>query len=161
MNAGDDDLMADLRRVAGLADPVPEPVRAAARAAFETRHMDARLAELVADSAAEADFEPVRQAADERLLSFQAEGTQVELTVRAEGAGWTMMGQVFGEGSDAGTDAGTVIASASVDSGTRGSTPLALDALGRFMVTDLASGPTRVRCRLPGGGSLVTSWVML
>jgi hypothetical protein len=84
-------------------------------------------------------------------LSFQAADTQVEMTVRAEGAGWTMMGQVFGAGAGA----------AAVESGGRSVTPLALDDLGRFLVTDLASGPVRLRCDLPGGGKLVTSWVIL
>lgn len=151
MSSVDDDLLADLRRLAVLVDPVPDHVRAAARAAFLTRDMDARLAELIADSMADADFEPVRQATDERLLSFAADGTQVEMTVRAEGAGWTMMGQVFGAG------AGT----AAVENGALTKTPLDLDDLGRFLVTDLASGPVRLRCRLPGGDSLVTSWVIL
>ncbi|MFG1606945.1 hypothetical protein [Actinoplanes sp. NPDC049265] len=151
MSSVDDELLDDLRRLAALVDPVPQHVRDAARAAFLTRDMDAKLAELIADSTADADFEPVRQATDERLLSFQAEGTQVEMTVRAEGAGWTMMGQVFGAG------AGT----ASVENGGRSTTPLALDDLGRFLITDLASGPIRLRCELPGGDSLVTSWVIL
>jgi hypothetical protein len=151
MSAADDDLLAGLRRLAALADPVPAHVRAAARAAFETRDLDARLAELIADSAAEADFEPVRQATDERLLSFAADGTQVELTVRAEGAGWTMMGQIFGPGTR----------QAAVETGPRAGTPLDVDDLGRFVATGLRSGPVRLRCGLPGGGSLVTSWVML
>ena len=151
MSSADDDLLADLRRLAALADPVPEHVRAAARAAFLTRDLDAKLAELIADSTADADFEPVRQATDERLLSFAAENTQVEVTVRAEGAGWTMMGQVFGAGAG----------SATVENGGRAATPLDLDELGRFLVTDLQSGPVRLRCHLPGGDTLVTSWVVL
>lgn len=151
MSAADDELMADLRRLAALADPVPAHVRAAARGAFATRDLDARLAELVADSAAEADFAAVRQDTGERLLSFADGGTQVEVTVRAEGAGWTMMGQIFGAGAQ----------SAEVETGTRGSTPLDVDELGRFLVTDLAGGPVRLRCGLPGGERLVTSWVLL
>jgi len=143
--------MADLRRLAALVDPVPQHVRDAARAAFLTRDMDAKLAELIADSTADADFEPVRQATDERLLSFRAEDTQVEMTVRAEGAGWTMMGQVFGAGAGA----------AAVENGGRSITPLTLDDLGRFLVTDLPGGPVRLRCDLPGGDTLVTSWVIL
>ncbi|MEV6633005.1 hypothetical protein AB0M54_19875 [Actinoplanes sp. NPDC051470] len=152
MTSVDDELLADLRRLAALVDPVPQHVREAARAAFLTRDLDAELAELIADSTADADFEPVRQATDERLLSFAADGTQVEMTVRAEGAGWTMMGQVFGAGP--GTEA-------VVESDGRATTPLDLDDLGRFLVGDLASGPVRLRCDLPGGAKLVTSWVIL
>jgi hypothetical protein len=151
VSAADDDLLADLRRVAWLADPVPERVRLAAHAAFETRDLDARLAELIADSAAESEFEAVRQVTDERLLSFEAETAQVEVTVRAEGAGWTMMGQIFGVGARA----------ASVETGAPSSAPIDLDDLGRFLITDLPSGPVRLRLRLPAGESVLTSWVTL
>jgi hypothetical protein len=145
--SADDDLIADLRRVAGLADAVPAHVMAAARAAFLTRDLDARLAELVADSAAEAEFEAVRQEEGERLLSFVLDDRQVELTVRAEGAGWTLMGQVFGAGADAGV----------LEPGGRS---LELDELGRFMVRDVPGGPMRLRLR-HSGGDVLTSWVTL
>jgi hypothetical protein len=151
VSAADDDLLGDLRRVAGLADPVPAHVHAAARAAFETRNLDARLAELVADSAASGSFEAVRQVAEERLLSFATSDAQVEVTVRAEGAGWTMMGQVFGAGPG----------SAALETGTPGSIPLELDDLGRFLVADVPGGPVRLRLRLPAGGTVLTSWVTL
>ena len=149
--SADDDLLADLRRVAGIADPVPAHVRAAARAAFETRDLDARLAELVADSAESSGFEAVRQVAEERLLSFATSDAQVEVTVRAEGAGWTMMGQVFGVGPGAAT----------LETGTPGSIPLEVDDLGRFLVADVPGGPVRLRLRLAGGDTVVTSWVTL
>ncbi|MEV6494226.1 hypothetical protein AB0M20_37230 [Actinoplanes sp. NPDC051633] len=149
--SADDDLLADLRRVAGLTDPVPAYVRAAARAAFETRDMDARLAELVADSAEHAGFEAVRQVAEERLLSFETPDAQVEVTVRAEGAGWTLMGQVFGAGP------GTAV----LETGTHGSVPIELDALGRFLVADVPGGPVRLRLRPAGASDVLTSWVTL
>lgn len=46
----DDALVADLRRVLSASDPVPEPVKLAARVAIEWRTLDAELAALVHDS---------------------------------------------------------------------------------------------------------------
>ena len=113
--------------------------------------MDARLAELVADSAESAAFEAVRQVAEERLLSFETPEAQVEVTVRPEGTSWVMMGQVFGAGP----------ATAILETGTHGSIPLELDDLGRFMVTDVPGGPVRLRLLPIGGEALLTSWVTL
>lgn len=78
MNDKDARDIAHLRRLANEADPVPEAVYAAAKAAYTTRDLDGELAALVADSAAaEATlaFDAVRtgprQPVEPRLLSFR------------------------------------------------------------------------------------------
>src|SRR5438093_12151166 len=45
----DDELMESLRRIAGLADPVPAPVAESARTALSTRRFDEELAALLTD----------------------------------------------------------------------------------------------------------------
>jgi len=56
----DDELMAWLSELAATADPVPEPLLAAARDAFGLRDLDARVAELVRDSAVDVPATAVR-----------------------------------------------------------------------------------------------------
>ena len=51
MTSAEDAFEARLRRISGEAEPVPEHVLEAGRAAFALRDLDAELAELVADSA--------------------------------------------------------------------------------------------------------------
>ena len=87
MSAGTGDLHPDdtalllrLGAIAAEVDPVPDLVLEAGRAAFLLRRLDAELAELVADSAT--DRAGVR-GGDDRLLSFEAGETSLELQVTA------------------------------------------------------------------------------
>jgi hypothetical protein len=152
----DEALMAELRRIVADADPVPDTVVAAARAAFETRDLDRDLAELVADSAAaDAGFETVRQTpgsqAAGRLLSFDGGGVRVEMEVTRTGDDLTLIGQLDGV-------AGT---SCDLERGGGHRTAIELDELGRFLVTGLPPGPLRLRCRSAGGAEVVTVWITL
>ncbi|WP_328322502.1 hypothetical protein OHA70_27305 [Kribbella sp. NBC_00382] len=159
MNTFDDDeLMAQLSRLAGELDAVPEHVTAAARAALSTRDLDSELAELVADSAAtepELEFELVRQGAvdadEDRLLSFDSGDLQVELEVVRDGDDLTLIGQVIG----------TAPVDCLLEYGDSHRVALPTDELGRFMVDGLSGGPIRVRCRSATGASVSTAWVML
>jgi len=96
MTSFDDDLLLDeLRRVFGAIDPVPEPVRAAARAAIEWRTIDAELAALVSDSMIDEPLLAVRGTAELRMLTFEASELTIEL--EAEPAGddtLTLVGQL-------------------------------------------------------------------
>jgi hypothetical protein len=153
----DDELMAQLSRLAGELDAVPEHVVAAAQAALSTRDLDSELAELVADSSAtesELEFELVRRGADaghDRLLSFDSGELQVELEVIQDGDELTLIGQVIG----------TAPVDCSLEYGDSRRIALPTDELGRFLVDGLSGGPVRVRCRSATGASVSTSWVML
>ena len=72
-----DPLLAELADVIEHADPVPASVLVAAKAAFTWRTIDADLAELVADSLAEAAGVRGREAA--RLLTFRASAIDGEV----------------------------------------------------------------------------------
>ena len=87
-----DPVVAELRSMLDRADPVPDSVLAAAKAAFSWRTIDAELAELTADSLF-ADT-GVRTAEGARLLTFEGPGIEVEVEVAHTGAGRKLTGQV-------------------------------------------------------------------
>lgn len=156
---GDDELIGALRRVAAEADPVPDDVIAAARAALGTRDLDAELAVLVADSAsaaggAELAFEPVRTAAepvpDSRLLTFRGGGIELDVEVSGQGPVVDLVGQLTG-----GTAGECVLEHPG------GRYPLDPDPLGRFLITGVRRGPARIRCRTVTGAPVLTAWVTI
>jgi hypothetical protein len=156
--ADDDALLSQLRRTAADADPVPETVLAAARAAIETRHLEARLARLVADSAMageDAALGTVRGnapgTAAERMLLYENDEIEIDVAVREESGSLTVMGTVVGADGD------TCVVERADGRGH----PLELDALGRFVLTGLSGGPLRLRCRSGSGSPVVTEWVNL
>lgn len=94
-----------LRRLANEADPVPELVLAAARAALSLRRLDAELAEMVHDSDVD-ELSTVRGAADDadgavRLLSFEAPGMSISAQITTSEAGHSLLGQVAGTAATA------------------------------------------------------------
>ena len=159
----DDELVAQLRRVANEVDPVPEAVVAAARAAIATRDLDAELAVLIADSAArDADdlshpslaFEPTRRGttglSGGRLLSFSGGGLQVDLEVSERGELRDLIGQLAGPP-----------ATGCTMEHPGGQWPIPLDDLGRFTVTGVKPGPIRLRCLSERGFVVTTAWVAI
>lgn len=158
MNDKDARDIAHLRRLANEADPVPEAVYAAAKAAYTTRDLDGELAALVADSAAaEATlaFDAVRtgprQPVEPRLLSFRGGGVQVELEISEQADQLCATGQISGALAE-----GSVLERA--DGGVQ---DLDVDELGRFLVIGVPPGPARVRCRTVAGVRVLTSWFWL
>jgi hypothetical protein len=158
----DDGLMAELRRIAADVDPVPDAVVAAAHAAIETRDVDRRLAELIAELVADSEatapgqaFEAVRQGPDspaaDRLLSFAGEGVGVELEVVGGRGDLVLIGQITG----------AVAGACELERGDGRRLPVELDELGRFLVPRQGGGPVRLRCRRPDGRAVVTGWVNL
>jgi hypothetical protein len=152
-DATDDELIARLRRIAAEADPVPQFLLSAARAAFALRDIDARVAELVRDSLVDAPATPVRaggtaRGEEPRMLSFEAGSTAIECEVMARAGGRDIRGQLSG------APAATIEAEAA------GSPPVSVTvgAHGWFTVRGLPSGPFRLRCRMADGETLVTSW---
>ena len=152
---GDDELLAWLRRIAAEADPVPELVIQAARSAFGLRDLDARLAELVRDSAVDVPATAVR-GGDRRMLSFEAGDVAVECEITERDLRRDILGQLVG-GLAAGIDA--EVAGTEVTSTQTVTVPV--DERGRFSVRDLPAGPVRLRCRLADGTTVVTSWAAM
>lgn len=152
---GDDELLAQLRRIAAEADPVPELVIQAARSAFGLRDLDARLAELVRDSAVDVPATAVR-GGDRRMLSFEAGDVAVECEITERDLRRDILGQLVG-GLAAGIDA--EVAGTEVTSTQR--VTVQVDERGRFSVRDLPAGPVRLRCRLADGTTVVTSWAAM
>jgi hypothetical protein len=150
--AADDELIGRLRRIAAAADPVPEAVMAAARAAFALRDLDARLAELVRDSDVDAPLMAVRstvaRGTESRMLSYEAGGTTIECEVMSRAGQRDVSGQLSG---------GTA---AAVEAQFPGEPPVKVPvtAHGWFSVRGLPSGPFRLRCRMIDGATIVTTW---
>jgi hypothetical protein len=143
----DEALLQRLGAVAGEVDPVPDLVLEAGRAAFLLRRLDAELAELVADSLR--DPAGVRGGGD-RLLSFEAGETVLELQVTEQPGGTHLIGQVVGVPLDG---AGLVVETAA------GEQVLELDATGTFRA-DLRPGRFRLHLTSPGRTPVTTAWVV-
>ncbi len=158
MNADRDDALLEwLRRVAAEADPVPEDIGAAARAAIMLHDLDGQLAELIADSAGttpDLEYETVRRAADttaDRLLSFEGGGVRVDLEVVPGDDGLTVVGQLVGASPEG----------CELEYGDGRRETVDLDELGRFLLDRSQGGPVRIRCSSVNGSPIVTSWVNL
>jgi len=151
----DDRLIAELRRVVGTVDPVPDGVLMAARAAIATRDLDGELAEVtadvIADSGTRAPAGSVRGGTARRLLSFACGEVQIDLEITA---GPDRLVGIIGQLSGGSTGDCALEYPA-------GRQPLSLDPLGRFAVTCARCGPVRVRCRSAAGARVTTSWVTL
>ena len=82
MQESDNELEAELRRLAADKEPVPAELVQAALDAFGWRDIDAELAELIYDSLADADEASlVRGSPGQRLVSFAVGGMTIDLEV--------------------------------------------------------------------------------
>lgn len=149
MTDSDDDLIERLRRIAGQADPVPPALLEAARAAFGMRDIDARVAELVRDSAVDAPATSLRGDGP-RLLSFEAGEAVIECEVTDRGDQRDVIGQLIGGSADA--------MRAQVSGNPAAALTVSVSEHGVFAVRGLPAGPFRLHCRLADGTTLVTSW---
>jgi len=151
----DETLLAELRRVVAVIDPVPEAVQIAARAALDWRTLDAEFAELVHDSIVDEPLLAVRGGASgPRTLTFEAEGLEIEVEAEphGEGGGLRITGQLV------------PAQTAQIGIATAGALVLTrADERGRFAALGVAAGRVRLRCWLdgaPDGGRLVeTAWL--
>lgn len=143
----DDELLAELARVAALVDPPPELVVEAARAALTTRRVDEELARLVADSAL-GDAALVRGADAIRLLSFEFGEVSVELQVEQVGGRLTVRGLVSGASDEVTVDTPGAEHTGRIGAG------------GWFAVEDLPPGLVRVRFRAADGTPVSTGWIL-
>jgi hypothetical protein len=115
--AEDDPLLAELRRLAGAVDPVPDQVTAYARAALGWRRIDAELAELLVDSQLEAASTTRSISASERTLTFRASDLDIDVELSL-GDGIVLLGQLAPAGPaevEAQRDDGSTVASVAVD----------------------------------------------
>ncbi|HTY73223.1 MAG TPA: hypothetical protein VMI11_12475 [Actinomycetes bacterium] len=150
MSEGLEEFEARLRRLAAVADPVPRLVVESGRAAFALRTLDAELAELVHDSAVDAELVLVRGPGDDvRMLSFEHGSVAVDVQVSETPDGCELLGLVTGAAGDVELEQG----------GAR--VPVPLDAAGRFVVRALPPGPVRLHVRAADGTAVATSWVTL
>jgi hypothetical protein len=146
----DDELLAELRRVAEDADPVPPSMLDTARALFELRSLDVELLGLLSDSLVDAD--PERTRAPERTATpgtrevtfVGADGSvEVGLSVQATGDRRHVTGQLV----DARLAAvGPVLRVHSSE----GEKEVPVDGSGLFAARDLPSGPVRLEFTGPG-----------
>lgn len=145
----DDELAGWLASVVAHADPVPEPLLDAARAAYGLRDLDARVAELVRDSAVDAPAALVR-GDGRRLLSFETGDLAIECEVRRQPARVDVLGQVVGAIA---TSVTAHVAAAPEDP-----VQVPVDGQGRFSIRGLPGGVLRLGARLADGTVIVTSW---
>jgi hypothetical protein len=154
VDTADTELITRLRTMAAQADPPPELVLEAGRAAFLMRRIDAELAELVLDSAVDAGPVSVRGASgleDDtvRMLSFETDTVAIEVQVTEADGQRSLLGLVSG-------------ASGPVEVETAlGRSTVALDALGRFSVAEVPPGTVRLHLVADSGTPVTTSWVSL
>lgn len=133
-----------------LVDSVPARLLEAARGSFAWRTIDAELAELAYDSAADEAAAFVRTSGGRRLLTFDAPEVSVELEVLAEGR---LEGQLVPPRRatiEIHHSGGTVTVEA--------------DDLGRFTAEGLEHGPVSLVCRLhdkAGAAQIVTEWLVM
>jgi hypothetical protein len=148
MSVHDDDLLNLLGRALRAAEPVPDHVVEGARAAWTWRTIDAELAELVFDSAAE--LTGVRSEDQARQVTFQAPGVEIEVMV-IDDVSRRIVGQLVPPAEMTVELAGgdRVISTRS-------------DRLGRFGFDEVLAGPVRLTVLGEAGEPVVhTEWVLL
>lgn len=128
-------LLAELRQMTAMSDPVPPDAVLAARSAFAWRRMDAELAELTADSSVDLELAGVRGVATPTVLTFDGPGLSVEVEIVEMVGTRRILGQVVPPGPG------------QVDVRHRdGVITVALDEVGRFSADAIAAGPVSLRC---------------
>lgn len=148
----EDPLFIQLRSVAEQADPVPEFVYEAARAAFLLRRLDAELAELVMDSNVDSGAVLVRGSATEdqvRMLSFETESVSIDIQVTTTDGSRTLLVLVHGASGEVGIETSL------------GRTRETIDEHGRFTVSQVPAGTVRLHLTADNGSAVTTSWVSL
>jgi hypothetical protein len=146
MTRNDDELLELLGRALRVADPVPEHVIEAARAASTWRTIDQELAELVFDSATE--LAGVRSEDTARQLTFRAPGVEIEVMVVDESKR-RVVGQLVPP------QAATI----RLTGGDR-ETEQVVDRLGRFTFDGVPPGPIRLSVLIDAERVVTTQWVL-
>jgi hypothetical protein len=147
----DDELEALLRDLAAQQDAAPEHVTAAAKAAWELRDLDSRIATLVADSWRDQPAVATRDSLGTlRMLTFTSDGASIEVDVESDAVTGTRRMRGFVTGAD-----GDLVIE-------RGRTRITVPLVdGQFDVEGLAAGPARLSVLDAAGARIVTTWVSL
>ena len=146
----DEQLLHDVAQAITTGDDVPASVLDAAKASLTWRTVDAELAELVFDSAAQ-ELAGVRSVAETtREMTFRAPGVEIEVAVLSEGSR-RIIGQLVPPQQ------------AEIELRYEGDVKrVRSDNLGRFTLHDVPVGPISLRCIFGDGGSVVqTDWMLL
>ena len=144
----DDDLERELRDAAGLFDPLPAHLTAAAIAAFTWRDIDAELAELVFDSLDAATAGALRGTDRPRLLAFEGADMVIEVEIDGDGAFRRITGRL----------SPPVAADVSIRH-EQEETTVAADELGRFAAGGITAGRIRLRVSpADAARPVVTDW---
>jgi hypothetical protein len=149
----DDALVAELRDVLDQVDPLPPVVVQAGKAVLGWRRLDADLAELLADSALEAEVGARAGRALARDVRFASDDLEVDVAIHYENARLRLVGQLAPPAAatiEIQTDDGTVVGAAEAD------------PLGRFRVELDMVPRARLRIARPGTPEppvVVTSWL--
>lgn len=146
----DEQLLAKLAAALDAADPVPEAILETARASFTWRTIDAELASLVFDSAAE-ELVGVRSAETSRQMTFRSPGVEIELVVVSE-TSRRIIGQLVPPQE----------AEVTLHHGVEART-VRSDSLGRFAFHNVRSGSVRITCQLEddSGAVVQTEWTLI
>lgn len=149
----DDALLAELRRIASIVDPVPQALVTAGRESLTWLRVDAELAELLSDSIVDDErLALVRSSEGVRSVTFEADGITIELDVLEDGAQRTLVGQLVPPG----------VAEIEVQT-SDASTTVTADEHGRFRAEHVPAG--RMRLRVTGHPASATptetSWITI
>lgn len=147
-------LLGDLSGHFARTDPVPPGVLEAAYAAIELRDLEAQLAQLLRDTAleAEAELAGVRGLTATRSLTFGLRDERyVEVDVETAGELRVLTGYVVP------ASGGTVAVEHTAGAAREGS----IDDGGRFAVEGVPGGPVRLRISVDGAATIVTEWLTL
>jgi hypothetical protein len=141
----DDELLAQLRRIADEADAPPDFVTDSARAAFSTRRLDDELADLLRDS----DLAPSAvRGVGPRLLSFETAGLSIELQIEQRAGRVWVGGLVIGLAQEI-----------EVQTTTTAPRRIPTDGRGWFHADDLPAEPLRIRVPTTEGTAVTTGWI--
>jgi hypothetical protein len=146
-----DEALIDQLRDAFRADAVPGNVTDAAKAALTWRRIDAELAELLSDSALDAEPALARGAALVRSVSFSAGPTIVDLEIHEEGEARTLLGQL--------APAAEATVEVQRAEGDEPAPSTQADSLGRFRLRLDAGGTIRLRLTVGDADVIETAWI--
>ena len=133
-------------------DLPPAGLLEAARAAFSWRTLDTSLCRPSYDSLLDEGMAPVRGSQDARLLRFELGELALDLEISVAGDGRRLVGQLTPPASSEVT----------VRHGGEVETSVTSDALGRFVLDGVRSGPLSIRCGPPAdAAALSTDWVLI
>jgi hypothetical protein len=153
----DEQLLAVLDDALGAARAVPQGFVEAGKAAYSWRTIDAELAALTYDSAADTELVTITRAesATLRALTFAAAGLTIELEVTPE----ALLGQVSPvQAGHAVAYVGAADAAADEPGASEIGTAV-IDELGFFVLQPLPAEPFRLLCKVSSGTSVLTGWI--